>query len=59
MSDAEIVKRLKDKLAEFKKDYEEMDELRDTFKRGDEWHKIIYPMIVKIYLLEQILGIEK
>jgi hypothetical protein len=59
MTDEKIVNRLKNKLAELKKDYEEMDELRDTFKKGDEWCKIIYPMIVKIYLLEQILGIEK
>lgn len=58
MSDSEIVKNIQHKLVEIKSERDELDELRDDYKDQTEWHRFMYKLQIKQYLLEEILGID-
>jgi asparagine synthetase A len=58
LTDKQIVKNLQDKLAEIKTERDELDELRDDYKDQSEWHRVMYKLQIKQYLLEEILGYE-
>lgn len=56
LTDKQIVKNLQDKLAEIKTERDELDELREDYKDQTEWHRFMYKLQIKQYLLEEILG---
>lgn len=58
LSNEQIVQNVKDKLSEIKSEQNELDELREDYKDQSEWHRFMYKLQIKQYLLEEILGIE-
>lgn len=58
MTDAEIVKRINDKLSELRTDVEEIESLRDTYSTYGEYSTARLKIASKVFLLEEILGIE-
>ena len=59
MEKSKVEQNCLNKLKEIKDEIDELLELGDMYKDKSEWHRFLYKLRVKQYLLEEILEINE